>query len=232
MTLPDRIETSFAPPTDESLVDYLLGESADSDAIERWLAIDQTHLLRLEGLAEVVCAAGTDAVLAGVRGETVSVARLAESEPMPMVGGGTEARVSARRVLLGLATLAASIALIMVWSRQRESDQRLTNDRLAVVWAEVVSSDDVANPLAVDFADAWSSDIDAIPGDSAGDAGIGWTTDEEPVATGEFASGEFASGDDSPPQWLLVAVSQMTEASSDDSANRLDSNALSEEEVR
>lgn len=227
MTLPDRIETNFAPPTDESLVDYLLGESADSDAIERWLAIDQTHVLRLEGLAEVVCAAGTDAVLADIRYESVSVARLAESESMPTTGTGNESRVSARRVLLGLATLAASIALIMVWSRQQESDQRLTNDRLAVVWADVVSSDDVANPASVDFADVWSSDIDAMSGDFAGDAGIGWTTDEEPVATGEFAS-----GDDSPPQWLLVAVSQMTEASSDGSANRLDSNALSEEEVR
>lgn len=227
MTLPDRIETNFAPPTDESLVDYLLGESADSDAIERWLAIDQTHVLRLEGLAEVVCAAGTDAVLADIRYESVAVARLAESESMPTTGTGNESRVSARRVLLGLATLAASIALIMVWSRQQESDHRLTNDRLAVVWADVVSSDDVANPASVDFADVWSSDIDAMSGDFAGDAGIGWTTDEEPVATGEFAS-----GDDSPPQWLLVAVSQMTEASSDGSANRLDSNALSEEEVR
>lgn len=227
MTLPDRIETNFAPPTDESLVDYLLGESADSDAIERWLAIDQTHVLRLEGLAEVVCAAGTDAVLADIRYESVAVARLAESESMPTTGTGNESRVSARRLLLGLATLAASIALIMVWSRQQESDQRLTNDRLAVVWADVVSSDDVANPASVDFADVWSSDIDAMSGDFAGDAGIGWTTDEEPVATGEFAS-----GDDSPPQWLLVAVSQMTEASSDGSANRLDSNALSEEEVR
>lgn len=227
MTLPDRIETNFAPPTDESLVDYLLGESADSDAIERWLAIDQTHVLRLEGLAEVVCAAGTDAVLADIRYESVAVARLAESESMPTTGTGNESRVSARRLLLGLATLAASIALIMVWSRQQESDHRLTNDRLAVVWADVVSSDDVANPAAVDFADVWSSDIDAMSGDFAGDAGIGWTTDEESVATGEFAS-----GDDSPPQWLLVAVSQMTEASSDGSANRLDSNALSEEEVR
>ncbi len=227
MTLPDRIETNFAPPTDESLVDYLLGESADSDAIERWLAIDQTHVLRLEGLAEVVCTAGTDAVLADIRYESVSVARLAESESMPTTGTGNESRVSARRVLLGLATLAASIALIMVWSRQQESDHRLTNDRLAVVWADVVSSDDVANPAAVDFADVWSSDIDAMSGDFAGDAGNGWTTDEEPSA-----AGEFASGDDSPPQWLLVAVSQMTEASSDGSANRLDSNALSEEEVR
>ncbi|HBJ37020.1 MAG TPA: hypothetical protein DDZ51_20130, partial [Planctomycetaceae bacterium] len=103
MTQPDRIETSFAPPTDESLVDYLLGESADSDAIERWLAIDQAHLFRLEELAEVVCATGTDAFLAGVRGETVSVARLAESGSMPTVSTGKEARVSARRLLLGLA---------------------------------------------------------------------------------------------------------------------------------
>ncbi|HBJ33192.1 MAG TPA: hypothetical protein DDZ51_00210, partial [Planctomycetaceae bacterium] len=164
MTQPDRIETNFAPPTDESLVDYLLGESADNDAIERWLAIDQTHLLRLEGLAEVVCAAGADTVLEGVRGESVSVARLAESEPIPMVVGN-ESRVSAGRLLLGLATLAASIALIIVWSRQQESDQRLTNDRLAVVWADVVSGDDTVNPLTVDFADSWSLDNDLMPGD-------------------------------------------------------------------
>jgi hypothetical protein len=217
MTQPDRIETSFAPPTDESLVDYLLGESADGDAIERWLAIDQTHLLRLEELAEVVCAAGTDAVLADIRCESVSVARLAESEPIPMVTGN-ESRVSARRLLLGLA---ASIALIIVWSRQQGSDQRLTNDRLAVVWADVVSADDTVNPLTVDFADSWSLDNDLMPGDMA------WTTDE--AVSG---SGEFASGDDSPPQWLLVAVSQMTEGSSDDATDRLDSNTLSEEEVR
>jgi hypothetical protein len=217
MTLPDRIETSFAPPTDESLVDYLLGESADSDAIERWLAIDQSHLLRLEGLAEVVCAAGADTVL---------VARLAESEPIPMVGAGSESRLSAGRLLLGLATLAASIALIIVWSGQQESDQRLTNDRLAVVWADVVSGGDTANPLTVDFADPWSLDNDLMPGDMA------WTTDEAVSGSGQVASGEFASGDDSPPQWLLVAVSQMTEGSSDDAADRLDSNTLSEEEVR
>jgi hypothetical protein len=135
--------------------------------------------------------------------------------------------VSARRLLLGLATLAASIALIIVWSRQQESDQRLTNDRLAVVWADVVSSDDMVNPLMVDFADSWSLDNDVMPGDVVGDSGTAWTTDE---ATS--GSGEFASGDDSPPQWLLVAVSQMTEGASDDAANRLDSNTLSEEEVR
>jgi hypothetical protein len=225
MTQPNRIETSFAPPTDESLVDYLLGESADGDAIERWLASDQSHLLRLEGLAEVVCATGTDAVLVGVRGESVSVARLAEYEPIPMVAG-KESRVSARRVLLGLATLAASIALIIVWSQQQKSDQRLTNDRLAVVWADVVSGDDTVNPLTIDFADSWSLDNDVMPGDMV------WTTDEAVSGSGQVGSGEFASGDDSPPQWLLVAVSQMTEGSSDDAADRLDSDALNEEEVR
>lgn len=213
MTPRNPIETNNAPPTDESLVDYLLGESTDSDAIQRWLADDASHLLRLEGLAEVVCAVARDAALTTVR--PVSESHVFESH------------VFGRRALVVLATLAASIALIVVWSRQRESNRRLTNDRLAVAWADLVFGDDVTHPLSVDYAPLWLGDGDALPTETSVDSASDWSADNESIA-----AGEFAAGDDSPPHWLLVAVSQMATESPVDPPSGGDRDALNEEEVR
>ncbi len=235
MTLRDPIETNNALPTDESLVDYLLGESTDSDAIERWLAVDESHLLRLERLAEVVCSLAVDTVVPHVESTNVWVLSplsrvdgLSASQPSDASLSGS--RLTWGRLLLGLATFAAAIALIVVWSRQ-ESDQRMTNGRvaigrLAVVWADMVSDDDLTDRLAAELSDSWPADVDAVPAGTSGVSTTAWP-DDEPIA-----EGEFASGDDSPPQWLLVAVSQMTLESPLDPAGGGASEALDEEEVR
>jgi len=235
MTLRNPIETTNAPPTDESLVDYLLGEATDSDAIERWLAVDESHLLRLERLAEVVYSLAVDTVVPQVRSTNVwvlsplsQIDAISDSQPLSASLPGS--RVTWGRLLMGLATFAAAIALIVVWSRQ-ESDQRMTNGRLALVWADVVSDDDLTDPLAVELSGSWPADVDAMPADTPGVATTAWS-DDEPIAEGEFASGEFASGDDSPPQWLLVAVSQMTVESPIDPTGAADSDVFDEEEVR
>jgi hypothetical protein len=245
MTLRNPIETTNAPPTDESLVDYLLGEAIDSDAIERWLAVDESHLLRLERLAEVVYSLAVDTVVPQVRSTNVwvlsplsQIDAISDSQPLNASVPGS--RVTWGRLLMGLATFAAAIALIVVWSRQ-DSDQRMTNGRLALgrlalVWADVVSDDDLTDPLAVELSGSWPADVDVLPADTPGVATTAWS-DDEPIAegefaSGEFASGEFASGDDSPPQWLLVAVSQMTVESPIDPTGAADSDVFDEEEVR
>jgi len=251
MTLRDSIETNNAPPTDESLVDYLLGEATDSDAIERWLAVDESHLLRLERLAEVVYSLAVDTVVPPVRSTNAWVLSPpsqidAVSDSQPLNASLPGSRVAWGRLMMGLATLAAAIALIVVWSRQQESDQRVTNGRLALgrlamVWADVVSADVVsddalADPLADELSESWPSDVDAMPAEMPGVSTTAWSDDEAiasgEFASGEFASGEFASGDDSPPQWLLVAVSQMTVESPIDPAGGAASEAFDEEEVR
>lgn len=214
MTQRDSIETNNDVPTDEALVDYLMGEAVDHEAIERWLALDESHVLRLERLAEVICGVADKSLVAPLRPHDVSSTK-------SLVAGSLSTRF-----WVGLATLAASITLIVAWSRNRDSVQPLTNDRLARVWADVVSSNDLANPLAVELSGLWPSDVDVISSDAATDPVDAWF-DDEPIA-----AGEFASGDDSPPQWLLVAVSQMPEEPPMTSEDGGDNDTLDQEEVR
>jgi len=205
MTLLNQFETNNEQPTDQSLVDYLLGESLEGDAIERWLAQDESHLLRLECLAEVVCAISSSDVVSSKPADAISVLGGQSIQPAEMGFGSM-------RWMIALASLAASVSLIFLWARDRESDQRIANDRLAVVWAEVLSTDEQSNAAAGEMSDAWLGEIASTESESPVDIGAGWTNDYEPNV-----EGEFASGNDSPPQWLLVAISQMTEnASSDD----------------
>jgi len=228
MTLRDQIETTNVQPTDEGLVDYLLSESTANDAIESWLAADESHLLRLERLAEVVFAVAATSVVSEVQSTNVLVLSplseidaISDSQPL------NASHLTYARLLMGLAALAAAIALIVVWSRQ-EPDYRLTNDRLAVAWAELVSAEDSTSPLAVELPDAWPvADVDAMATDMSSDSGNAWSIDDEPIA-----EGEFASGDDSPPQWVLVAVSQMTEELTIDPASGLGGSLLDKEQVR
>lgn len=171
-------------PSDDRLIDYLLGEPADqceaghgfSDAaVEQWLAADEANAERLESLA-------------------VSVLASALPSPRPAIASPAAEAPSAtgqRAAIIGLLATAAAITLAVFWTRDAAGPEELSTQRLAVAWMETVS---VAVPES-DLEDEWTGE---------------WESSEsEPWLLSD--TGESFSGDrDSPPQWLLVAVDQMS----------------------
>jgi len=219
MTLKKRFETIDDEPTDDRLVEYLLGESAaeradevdccelDRDqAVELWLAENEANLIRLERLADVVFAIGVGGLLAPV-------------ESSPIVTGRP---LAYRPMMAGLLALAATISLLVVWTPGQNAE-RLVNDRVAVAWAEMLASSSSATAPG-DAIDLW---IATAPDELVVDAINDWTIGDE---TSDESG--FASGDDATPHWLLVAVTQMSSESTEDALQNSESGVLDDEEVQ
>jgi len=225
MTLKKRFETNCDEPTDDRLVDYLLGESASGlagevgssrpdgegfgsdQAIERWLAAGEANLIRLERLAEVVAAIGVGGFESAVESSVAVTAR----------------PLAYRPIVAGLLALAASISLLVVW-RPGLNTERLADDRVAVAWAEMMVGSNQIASFTGDANDLW------IAGD-ADEIGVESITDW-PLADEASDDGGFASGDDATPQWLLVAVTQMSDGFADDTLRESESDVIDSEEVR
>jgi hypothetical protein len=230
MTFPSSSEPTPRAPSDDELIDYLMGESVaeratdgsstGDAAIEHWLAADEANTERLEALAAAMLSAALPvehhlsptsnpsplrhpavaSSIAGLGEFDASGTAVLTASP----AGAHSSAAPLRFALLGLMTLAAAIALAIFWSRTPSSDE-LSTDRVAIAWAET-SSAISALPLRVDVEvdESWSSDWD-----------IGEADDWSESAEGEA----FAANNDSPPQWLLTALAQMTvtgELDSDD----------------
>jgi hypothetical protein len=120
--------------------------------------------------------------------------------------------------------LAAALTLVVAgWRFYQDHQMHPNDDRLAIAWAETVASGEGVDSLALNWPDSFLfDDAEEIHGEARakwlGDLAadeIGEIAASE-IAASEIAAGEFAAGDDSPPQWLLVAISQMpTESASD-----------------
>lgn len=190
MQSPNPSEMHVNPPSDDRLIDYLLGESVDDEAIELWLAADLSHVERLERLAETVCVAATLA-----------------SQETTVVNGW-----SLKHALASLAALAASVALAVIgWRFYQVNQTNWNDDRLAIAWAETVSNQESTDSIALNWPDPFLFEDSEGLDVQAKDPWLGDLASDEPVemASGEVSNGEFAAGDDSPPHWLLVAISQM-----------------------
>ncbi len=233
MTLHDSSEPMTSSPSDDRLIDYLLGESIDecasgdalSDAeIEQWLAADQAHAGRLESLASAVLAVALpprlaestmgNAVSMGVPFSSCDDAHARRNTVEPAVCLANSGMLGLRTVAVGLLAVAAAISLAIFWSRTLAPEE-LSTQRLALAWAERFAT--TTSPLTsaggelsvageisagVELEDDWSGDWELAEADD-------WLASDEDEA--------FAAGNESPPQWLLTALAQMSSAPEFDS---------------
>jgi hypothetical protein len=215
----ESVPTAAIVPTDERLVDYLLGQptavaaqqrASLSDAeIEAWLGRDQANLARLESLAVSVVA---------LLGHEQTVARPLAEPAFVSVTPVTPARSSwgvvRRRHSFSIASWVVAVVLMAAFGsyfgwRDRDSTDPRPGDlsgELAMAWAEQAAVDSPtlpfsSSPLDESWEAAWreweSGALIELPEDSSDTA----LADVGPA---------FADGGESPPDWLVLAVAQLS----------------------
>lgn len=213
------VPTAAIIPTDERLLDYLLGQPttvADqqraslSDAeIEAWLGRDQANLVRLEALAVSVVA---------LLGQEQTAARpLADPDfvsVMAVTPAGDSWRVVRQRRSFSIASWVVAAVLLAAfgsyfgWRDHDSTDPRPgdLSGELALAWAEQTAVDSPtlpfsSSPLDESWEAAWreweSGALIELPEDSSDAA----AADVGPA---------FADGGESPPDWLVLAVAQLS----------------------
>ena len=185
---------AFGSPSDDELVEYLLQPPADGDGrfvhIERWLASDESNLMRLESIAEAVLIAAEGLPRLGQQPIASSHPAVKGRPPET----GRPFRLSLRWAVL---TLAASI-LIALGMRfgpfAVAPSPGPSTGRVALAWSEIDSISDL---------DAW---------EMADEATIEW---EEPPAVAAWVESESVTYEDdaaaggAPPEWMLIAITRM-----------------------
>jgi len=185
-------------PSDERLIDYLMGESAGDDpAIETWLAADGANVSRLDRLAEAMVAAS---MLAGqIAGCSVAATQAQPVPPPPPFVKPTK-----HRFALVMLTLAASGLVAVFWPGQMAGDND-PDGQIAVAWAEGIGDArwDAANALTDGTELADGTELLAEPAGEELEEGIDYET-PDPTDI------DLMAEDDSPPPWLVLAVAQMS----------------------
>jgi hypothetical protein len=179
-------------PSDERLIDYLMGEPAGDDpAIELWLAADRANVSRLDRLAEAMVAAS---MLAGQMTDREGdwVATAATDGPSRLVG------LARHRFALVIVTLAASGLVAVFWPGRMNANND-PDGQIAVAWAEGIADAHWDPQTAL----ADPADLLADSSDEEAEEGI---DDETPAPTDI----DLMAEDDSPPPWLVLAVAQMS----------------------
>jgi hypothetical protein len=181
-------------PSDEQLVEYLLGsiEFDTRASIEEWLASSELAGDRLTEIAIMIC--GVDQALQSPHLATENAVTI-DASPL---------RSNRRlRIMVGFAVAAAIGLLAFSVSGFRAED---TETRVAMAWVE-----------SLPFAD--ESDIGGMPSDEIVSKAQAVRPEveldrEEFVDNDEFeyVNSEMDFMSDEPPDWLLVAVSEMHQA--------------------
>lgn len=218
-------EALSASPSDERLVDYLLGVSScqengvvlvwTDEQIEKWVESHPLHLDRLESVAAsiVALASGADR-FAGVVGLYAGIAADASHDEYPSRGmirpegiqrvevkesrwSGIGSRSSVWAVSTALALVVSGFSW---WFFCRPTPDSLAA-ALAIAWSEDFSLSLPAIELAIEPA---LSDLElrevALMEDSLE------SVEEENES---WPEGAFADGSESPPDWLVLAVSKL-----------------------
>jgi hypothetical protein len=222
----DSLPGEVTTPTDERLVDYLLGQPTTVVAeqragfsdreIEAWLGRDQANLVRLEALAvSVVALLGQEQA----EGRSIATPRYVPVTPA-MVAGASWGRE--RRSVLAASGGFAALLLVTFGAYFGWWDEGSFHHRpgdvsgdLALAWAEQAAMDSLSMPLSSD------------PLDESLD--LGWpdlesgSTSELPDQSTEAAMTDvgpaFADGGESPPDWLVLAVAQLSRFPGSDERN-------------
>lgn len=215
----ESVPTATSIPTDERLVDYLLGQPTTvtaqqraslSDAeIDAWLGRDQANLFRLEALAVSVVA---------LLGQEQTAARpLADPgfvSVTPAMPADASWAVVRRRPSFSIAGWVVAAVLLAAFGsyfgwRDRDSTDPRPGDlsgELAMAWAEQAAVDSPTLPFSsspldesweVGWHDWESGALIELPEDSSD-------------AVAADVGPAFADGGESPPDWLVLAVAQLS----------------------
>ena len=179
-------------PSDDELISYLLGTDAEDGrvAMAAWLATDAAHGDRLSAFAAVIYFAAESVAVADDDAKANALKLTVAAAPSPRV-----------RRLVGLLALAASIAVVLFSLRGFRADREADN-RIALAWADALPAmnDGEPNNDIFDSLAAHSAAIDLA------DAGVDSDAVSDHVAD---AGDEFGFSAAEPPDWLLIAVSEM-----------------------
>lgn len=210
----DSFSWEETAPTDERLVDYLLGQptavmseqraGVTDREIEAWLGRDQANLVRLEALAvSVVALLGQEP---GVGRSLVPANRV----PVTPAAATGAAWVREHRSVLTaswgvVALLLLTVGVCFGWRNQnpvRDRTDDFSGD-LALAWAEQAAVDAPSVPFSSDPAEeSWEL---AWP-----ESETGSVSELADPLTEADAGPAFAEGGDSPPDWLVLAVAQLS----------------------
>lgn len=186
-------------PSDERLIDYLMGESGGDDpAIETWLAADGANVSRLDRLAEAMVAAS---MLAGqMAGWSVAATQAQPVAPPPSRFVGP----TKRRFALVILALAASGLVAVFWPGQMAGNND-PDGQIAVAWAEGIAWGEGIADAPWDPQTALTGGAELLA-DSSGEELEEGLDDETPNPTDI----DLMAEDDPPPPWLVLAVAQMS----------------------
>lgn len=218
----DSVPGSAITPTDERLVDYLLDqptmgaapprECLSDSEIEVWLGSDQANLVRLESLAVSIVALLDQEQPAGRSLASQTDSTCASVTPATLADA-TVGVVHKRRSFLMVSWLIAAVLLVAIGSyfgtRDRDSLNPTASDlsgELALAWAEQAAVASPSSPFASGLLDeSW----DAGWREWESGASIEVAEDSFDVAVAD-GSPAFADGGESPPDWLVLAVAQLS----------------------
>ncbi len=178
-------------PSEESLIDYLLGSTSSSisSQIEAWVAADSQHADQLIRLSEVILVASE------------TLAQESRREAAAVTLSDDLATRSNRRYLTWFA-VAASIAAV-VFSFRDFNVSPSAETRVAMAWADAAQTSPTAD--TVSQLPAWLFDeAVALEPNGSSDSFPAIDSSDGDESTPTFG---FASAD--PPEWLLAAVSDM-----------------------
>lgn len=211
----DSLPREVTTPTDERLVEYLLGQPTTIVAeqraglsdreIEAWLGRDQANLVRLEALAVSVVA-----LLGQEQAEDRSFVAAACVPVTPTAVAGAAWRRERRSVLAAsgglVALLLVAFGAYFSWWDQDSVPYRpgdVSGD-LALAWAEQAAMDSSSMPFSSDPQDE-SWDLGWPESGSASEL-----ADHSTEAVVTDVGPAFAEGGESPPDWLVLAVAQLS----------------------
>lgn len=218
----DSVPGSAITPTDERLVDYLLGhpsmvavpsrEYVSDSEIEAWLGRDQANLVRLESLAVSIVA-----LLGQERPADRSLVSLTDSSFVSVTSAtladATLGVGQRRRSFSMVSWLIAAVLLVAIGayfgSRDHDSRNPRASDlsgELALAWAEQAAVASPSMPFTGSLLDeSWEAgwrEWESV-------APIEVAEDPFDVAV-EDGGPAFADGGESPPDWLVLAVAQLS----------------------